>query len=101
MVVFFFLPYGAIWPNFGIRECYPVLILHTGRILGQVFGWEIKGLWTHVHHRSCSCISELDVRVLNHPNWTSTAQVIVHIPVLLQLRLFISLCPDFGTSFWC
>ena len=34
---------------------------------------------------------------MNHPNWTSTAQVMVHIPELLQLRLFNGLCPNFGT----
>ena len=30
--------------------------------------WEIKGIWTHVLHRSCNYNCELDVRLLNHPN---------------------------------
>ena len=29
------------------------------------FGWENEGLWTRVLHRSCSCVCELDVRLLN------------------------------------
>ena len=69
--------------------------------LGQVFSWENEKLWTHVLHRSCSCICELDVRLLNHPNLTSTAHVMVHFPGLPQLRLFLSLCPDFGSGFQC
>ena len=84
-----------------MRECCLVLIIHTGRTLGQVFDWENGGLWTHVLHRSCSFIRELDVRLLNHLNWTSTAQVMVHFLGLQQLRLFHSLCPDFGTGFLC
>ena len=34
--------------------------------------------------------------LLNHPNWTCIAQVMVHFPGLLQLRLFNGLCPYFG-----
>ena len=52
-------------------------------------------------HRNCRCICELDVRLLNHPNWTSTARVMVHFPILPQLWLFISLCPNFETGFQC
>ena len=85
--------------EFEIWECRSVLILYTSRILAPVFGWEIEGIWTRVLHRSCSCICELDVRLLNHPNWTSTAHVMVHFPGLPQLRPFLSLCPDFGTGF--
>ena len=40
-----FLPQGAVRPNFEIWECYPVLILHTGRILASVFGWETERIW--------------------------------------------------------
>ena len=40
-----------------------------------------------------------DVRFLNHLNLTSTTQVMVHFPRLPQLRLFICLCLDLGTSF--
>ena len=83
-----------------MRECCLVLILHTGKILGQVFDCETEGLWTRVR-RSCICIYELDIRLLNHLNLTSTAQVMVHFLGLLYLRLFISLCPDFRTDFQC
>ena len=99
MVMFF--PLGVVWPNFGMRDYCSVLILHTGRTLRQVFDWENEGLWTHVLHRSCSCIRELDVRLLNHLNWTSTTQVMVHFLGLQQLRLFLSLCPDFRIGFRC
>ena len=54
-------------------------------------------MWTQVLHRNCSCIYELDVRLLNHPNWTSTTQVMVHFPRLQQLRLSLSLGLDFET----
>ena len=63
-----FLPKGAVRPNFEIWECYPVLVLHTGRILASVFGWETERIWTQVSHRNCSRIWELDVKLLNHPN---------------------------------
>ena len=46
---------------------------------------------------NCSSISELDVRLLNHQNRTSIAQVMVHFSGLLQLRLFNGLCLYFGT----
>ena len=36
-----------------------------------------EGIWAHVHKR-CSCNCELDVRLLNHQNWTSIAQVMVN-----------------------
>ena len=45
---------------------------------GTGFRLRNRGILTHVLHRSCSCNCELDVRLLNHPNWTSTAQVMVH-----------------------
>ena len=47
--------------------------------LELVFNWEIERICTRVLRRSCICICELDVRLLNHPNWTSTAQVMVHL----------------------
>ena len=50
------------------------------QILGLVFGWETEGFWTHVLYRSCICIFELDNRLLNHLNWTSTTQVMVLFP---------------------
>ena len=39
-----------------------------------------KGIWSCVFHVNCSHISELDVRLLNYPNRTSIAQVIVCLP---------------------
>ena len=89
-----------------MAECWnvgmlPCLILSIVWILGLVFGWQNKGLWTHVLHRSCSYIYELDARLLNHQNWTFTADVMVHFQGLPQVRLFLSLCPDFGTGFLC
>ena len=30
-------------------------------------------------HESCSCISEFDVRIFKHQNWTSTTKVMVHL----------------------
>ena len=54
-----------------------MLTLHYVFNLGLVFNWEIEGIWTHIHHRSCSCICKLDVRLLNHQNQTSTPQVMI------------------------
>ena len=56
----------------------PVLTLYNVHILGLMFGWEKEGIWTSVPHENCSYISEHDVKLLNHPNWTSIAQVMVH-----------------------
>ena len=72
--------------NMGMLPCFD---LHTDRILGLIFRWEIKGFWTRVLHVNSSYISELDVRLLNHQNRTSTAQVMVHFPRLPQFGLFI------------
>ena len=44
------------------------------------FRWEIKGIWLCVLQVNCSHIGEFDVRLLNYPNWTSIAQVMVHLP---------------------
>ena len=67
--------------------------------MGLVFDWETKGFWTCFLHRRCSYICKLDVRLSNQPIWTSTVQVMVHFSGLPQLRLFICLCPNFGTDF--
>ena len=53
-------------------------------------------IWTNILQGNYSSILELDVRLLNHPNRTCTTQVMVHLPRLLQLRLFNCLCPNFG-----
>ena len=74
----FFLPKGLFGQILGLWECYPVLILHTSQILGLVFGWETEEIYTWVLHINCSCIYEIDIRILNYPNWTTTAQVMVH-----------------------
>ena len=55
----------------------PILIIRISRTLGLVFRWEIKGIWQCVLQENCRLISELDVRLLNYPNWTSIAQVMV------------------------
>ena len=62
----------------GTTTYRPVLTLYTVQILGLIFGWENEGIWTSFLPGNCSCISELDVRLLNHLKWTSTAQVMVH-----------------------
>ena len=54
-------------------------------------------IWTRIPQENCSYIRELDVRLLNHPNWTSITQVMIYFPGLVQLRLFNGLCPDLGT----
>ena len=45
---------------------------------GTDFWLEIEGIWTGVLLGNCSCNCELDVMLLNHPNWTSITQVMVH-----------------------
>ena len=58
------------------------------------------GIWTRVLHGSCSYISELDLKLLNHPIWISTAQVMVHFIIrTTTAKLFKCLCPDFRTEF--
>ena len=70
---------GLFGSDFGdYWECCPVLTLHIVQNLGLVFGWETEGIWTHVLHRSYRCNCELDVRLLNNPNWTFTSQVMDH-----------------------
>ena len=56
--------------------------------LGLLFGWEKVLIWTRILQVNCISIRELDVRLLNHPNWTFITQVMVYFPELLQLRLF-------------
>ena len=57
----------------------PSLILRIDLTLGLVFGWEMKRIWPCVLHINYSHISELDVRLLNYPNQTSIAQVMVRL----------------------
>ena len=41
-------------------------------------------------HRNCSCSCELNVRLLDNPNWTFITQVMVHFPGLPQTALFLT-----------
>ena len=55
---------------------------------GTDFRLEKEGIWTSVLHGNCSCNRDLDVRLLNNPNWTSISQVMVHFPGLPLGSLF-------------
>ena len=55
---------------------------------GSDFRLEKVGIWTSVPHGNCSCNCEIDVRLLNHQNWTSITQVMVHFPRVPQAALF-------------
>ena len=55
---------------------------------GTDFRLEKEEIWTSVLHGNCSCNCELGVRFLNHPNWTSIAQVMAHFSGLPQATLF-------------
>ena len=76
-----------------------MLTLHSAFILGPVFGWETEGIWSCFLHISFIYICDLDVRLLNHPNWTSKTHVRVRFSGLPQLRLFICSCLDFWEWF--
>ena len=52
------------------------------------FRLEKEGIWTSILLGNSSCNCELEVRLLNHPNWTSITQVMVHFPGLPQAALF-------------
>ena len=64
------------------------MTLHSALSLGLIFSWEKWGNWTSVPNGNCSYISELDVRLLNHPNWISITQVMVRFSGLSQAALF-------------
>ena len=62
----------------GIVIAYAVNCLCPG--IGTDFSVGKKeGTWTSVLHDSCIQSCELDVRSLNHSNWTSRAQAMVHL----------------------
>ena len=46
---------------------------------GDDFQLENEGNWASVLLVNCSCNCELKVRLLNYPNWTSIAQVMVRL----------------------
>ena len=66
-------------PCFGPMKCLD---------FGTNFRLEKDEIWTSVLHGNCSYNHELDVRLLNHPNWTSITQVKVHFLGLPQVALF-------------
>ena len=72
--------YRSSYGLFHSQDCHSLgcLIVYVQN-LELVFGWKTEGIWTHILHRSCRYICELDVRLLNHPNWTSKTQVMVHL----------------------
>ena len=72
----YILSYGPFYS----RDCHSLgcFIIYVQNS-GLVFSWEMERIWTHVLHKSCICIFELDVRFLNHPNGTSIAQFMVHL----------------------
>ena len=89
----YFHPKG-LFVKYGNVACFDPthwLDVSTGFRLGN------RGNLDSSPHINCSCICKLDVRLLNYPNWTCTAQVMVHFPRLPQLRLSLNLGPDFGT----
>ena len=69
----------------GIMPCFDPL---GCPVFGADFRLEKWRIWTSILHENCICIRELDVRLLNHPNWTSITQVMVHFPGLPQATLF-------------
>ena len=75
-------------PSVLVLTCDVKMTPHTIQILGLIFGLEKWGNWTSFLHGNCSCISELDVRLLNHQNQTSITRVMVHFPGLPHAALF-------------
>ena len=43
------------------------------------FWLEKEGIWTSVLHDNCSQSFELEVMILNYPNWASITQVMVYL----------------------
>ena len=76
---------GRILGLLGMLPCFDPIHcpkFRTGFWLGN------KGNLDFVLHRSCTCNCDLDVRLLNHQNWISIAQVMVHfIPGIVTVRL--------------
>ena len=55
-------------PSVLVLTCDVKMTPHTVQILGLTFSQEKWENWTSVLNRNCICISELNVRLLNHPN---------------------------------
>ena len=69
----------------GIVPCFnPLLCL----VFGADFWLEKGRILTRILLGNCSCITELDVRLLNHPNLTSITQVMVYFLGLPQTAMF-------------
>ena len=64
------------------------MTLHSGLSLRLIFSQEKWGNWTSVLHGNCSYISEIDVRLFNHPNWPSITRVMVYFPRLQKAAMF-------------
>ena len=79
---------GTVRLNFGVVGMLPYFDHAHWLNFGIDFWLEKKGIWTSVLHGNCSCKCDIDVRLLNHTNWTSIAQVMVHFPRLPQVALF-------------
>ena len=62
-------------------------IICSSRILEQVFGSDIQGIRKYVLLVNCSHTNELYVRILNVSIWTSLYQVMVLLPMSVQLDL--------------
>ena len=73
-----FIENFIVSPSILVLTCDVKMTPHTVQILGLIFSQEKWGNWTSILHGNFSCISELDVRLLNHQNWTSITQVKVH-----------------------
>ena len=72
---------------FIVLTCDVKMTPHTVQILKLIFGQEKWGNWTSFLHGNCSCISELDVRLLHHLIGPIT-RIMVHFSVLPQVALF-------------
>ena len=71
-----------------VLTCDVKMTPHTVHIFGLIFSQEKLGNWTSFLHGNCSYISELDARLLNHPNWTSITRVMVYFLGLPHAALF-------------
>ena len=64
------------------------MTLHYALSLGLIFNKKKWGNWTSFLYGNFIFIREIDVRLLNHSNWTSIAQVMVNFLGLPQIALF-------------
>ena len=57
-------------------------------VFGANFWFKKERIWSTILQGNCIPIEELDVRLLNHKNWTYITQVMVRFPELPQAVLF-------------